>query len=115
MTGRKSYFVTAGLWVALAAWSAWLALLLTRPEGPRVEQLEAELNESLPDGSTKEQALAWFASHGIRVFELRWGGRDFLEAHVPNSTLIEPAEICIYLKLDWEGRVVERCIFRFVY
>ncbi len=61
--------------------------------------------------------MAWLASRGIEPD----GGIDAhrreacLSAHVPNDTLVESAEIRIYLYFDRQGRLVKRSIDRFVF
>jgi hypothetical protein len=81
-----------------------------------VERLEADLKERLPDGSTWEQAEAWFASHGIQqedIVEMS-GRRIGLGARIPNDSLLESAEIRIELYFSPDGRLQERSIYRFV-
>jgi hypothetical protein len=82
--------------------------------GIRVDRLEADLNQSLPDGSSWEQAEAWFASHGFRPLKIaEKGGRIIgLGAQVPNDDLIESATIYIYVYFDTEGRLEKRVIYR---
>lgn len=85
--------------------------------GIRVERLEADLNDRLPDGSAREQAEAWFASHGIQCWQVvDDGGRPVvLGATIPNDGLLESAEIRIQVSFGPDGRVCERLIDRFVY
>jgi hypothetical protein len=82
--------------------------------GIRVDRLEADLNQSLPDGSTWEQAEAWFASHGFRPLKIAEKGGQMvgLGAEVPNDDLIESATIYIYVYFDTEGRLEKRVIYR---
>ena len=85
-------------------------------EGGRVERWEADLNEQLPDGSSWEQAEAWFASHGIKPGYIADSNRRIgLATKIPNSTLIENAHIRIELYFDDNNRLRERVIYRFVY
>lgn len=104
--------------VGLFACCGGLALFGDRPKnGIRVERLEADLNERLPDGSTWELAEAWFASHGLRpngIIEMS-GRRIGLMANIPNDSLLESAEIRIELYFSPEGRLNHRVIYRFVY
>jgi hypothetical protein len=104
--------------VGLFACCGGLALFGDCPKnGVRVERLEADLNERLPDGSTWEQAEAWFASHGLRPGVIsEMGGRKVgLAATIPNDSLLESAEIRIELYFSREGRLEKRVIYRFVY
>lgn len=103
--------------IGLFSCCGWVALFGDRPKnGIRVEQLEADLNERLPDGSTWEQAEAWFASHGLRPGVIGWGNqKDGLAATIPNDSLLESAEIRIELYFSPEGRLQKRVIYRFVY
>jgi hypothetical protein len=82
--------------------------------GIRVDRLKADLNQSLPDGSSWEQAEAWFGSHGFRPLKIaEKGGRIVgLGAQVPNDDLIESATIYIYLYFDTEGHLEKRTIYR---
>jgi hypothetical protein len=86
--------------------------------GIRVERLKADLEERLPEGSTREQAEAWFRSNGLETQNLsdletkRWVG---LAATVPNDALFEHAEIVIELYFDDAGKLWKRVIYRFVY
>jgi hypothetical protein len=90
-----------------------------RPKnGIRVGHSEADLNEHLPDGSTWEQAEAWFASHGIEpggIYTLGDNRKVGLHAIVPNDGLLDSAEIRIEVHFSPEGRLTKRSIYRFVY
>jgi hypothetical protein len=79
--------------------------------------LEADLHERLPDGSTWEQAEAWFASHGFRpdVIVDGAGTKIGLCDVIPNDSLLDTAEIRIELYFSPEGRLRERIIYRFVF
>jgi hypothetical protein len=91
----------------------------TVPEnGIVVDRLEADLHTRLPDGSSWEQAEAWFASHGIEPRPVYGGTEDRavgLRAAVPNDTLFEAAEIRITLYFSPNGRLIRRDIYRFVH
>ena len=84
--------------------------------GIHVARLEADLNQSLPDGSTWEQAEAWFTSHGFRANRIakKGGEKDGqlvgLGAAVPNDTLVDSATIYITVYFDTEGRLEKRVI-----
>jgi hypothetical protein len=83
--------------------------------GIRVDRLEADLNQSLPDGSTWEEAEAWFAAHGFKtktIAEANGGRTVGLGAQIPNDDLIESATIYIYVYFDTEGRLEKRVIYR---
>jgi hypothetical protein len=117
--GRRTLpgIVTAAI-LGLLACGGGLALFGHIPKnGIRVERLEADLNERLPDGSTWEQAEAWFASHGLQPSDLydMDGRKDGLAVTIPNDSLLDSAEICIELYFSPEGRLNKRVIYRFVY
>lgn|GEM_PF-5004711 len=86
-------------------------------EGPRLEPLKADLEEQLPEGSNREQAMAWFASHRLKASEII--DRDWrsigLMVIIPNRTLLENAEIVIELYFDEASKLRKRVIYRFVY
>jgi hypothetical protein len=104
----------AGLF-ALCGGLAYVAV--TPKNGIRVEQLEAELRERLPEGSSWQHAEEWFASHGIKPgYILDASGRSVgLTTTIPNNTLLESAEIQIFLYFDDRGRLRERVVRRLVY
>jgi hypothetical protein len=85
-------------------------------ERGRVHRLEADLNARLPLGSSWEQAETWFASHGIQpddIVELGSRTRIGLGATIENNfTLLEPAEILIYLYFSKEGKLTSKSIER---
>ncbi len=115
--GRTLSVVTVSAAVGLLACCGGVALFGDRPlNGIRVDRLEADLNESLPDGSTWEQAEAWFASHDLRTETIaEKGGRiTGLSAKVPNDSLLDSAEINIQLYFSPEGQLQKRVIYRFI-
>jgi hypothetical protein len=92
-----------------------LALFGDRPKnGIRVEQLEADLTQQLPDGSTWEQAEVWLASYGVRpiAYYTEGGRKTGLEAVIPNDSLLFGARIIIELHFTPEGRLQKRLIER---
>lgn len=114
-------------WIALTTVAvvicSGLASLAIRPtNGIWVEQLEAELNRELPDGSTEEEAEAWFTSRGFfhhsgisfGPADTRKQYRGRIGAIVPNDSLLEYAEIHIEVMFDAQGRVCRRLIYRYV-
>lgn len=116
--GKPRHWFLAAVVAGLFACCGGLAVFAERPKnGVRVGPLEADLNERLPDGSTWEQAEAWFASHELHpggIYEP--GGRKTgLMATIPNDRLLESAEIRIALMFSPEGRLEKRVITRFVY
>lgn len=104
---------------AVGLFGGGLALFGDRPKsGIRVERLEADLNERLPDGSSWEQAEAWFASHGIQphgIITSSDNQKVGLGAIVPNDSFLQSAEIRIYVYFGPAGRLTKRSIYRFVY
>ncbi|MDY3561866.1 hypothetical protein R5W23_003294 [Gemmata sp. JC673] len=110
--------LTVTLGLCVVAGGTWLVFCGDEPKnGIRVEQLEADLNERLPDGSTWAQAEAWFASHGIEatVGTDPEGRKISLHAQIRNDSFLESAEIRIDLDFSSDGRIRERSIYRFVY
>jgi hypothetical protein len=110
---------TMPLFVVLALLVCCSGLVYFGPQplnGIRVDRLEADLNEHLPDGSTWEQAEAWFASHGFKTGTIgEMGGRIVgLGAIVPNDDILDSASIYITLHFDAERRLNKREIYRFI-
>ena len=85
--------------------------------GIRVGRLEADLHERLPEGSSWAEAEAWFASHGVKPGGIvdSGGRRIGLMTIIPNDTLVESAEVQIFLYFDDTGKLRERIIRRVVY
>jgi hypothetical protein len=84
--------------------------------GIRVEQLEADLEERLPVGSSWELAEEWFASHEFKTYGIvdSVGRRDGLMAIIPNNTILRPGEIHIELYFDANRKLRKRVIYRYV-
>jgi hypothetical protein len=80
---------------------------ITPFNGLRMELLKADLKKRLPEGSTREQAEAWFASHGFEPHDLidRDGRRTGRAATIPNSTLFEVSEIRVEMAFDDNGKL----------
>jgi hypothetical protein len=115
---RTRLVLFAGVAIGLFCCCGGLAFFGDRPiNGIRVEELEADLNERLPDGSTHEQAEQWFSSHGFEPWDIvEIGGRRIgLGATIPNDSWANHAEIEIELYFTAEGRLHTRVIYRFVY
>ncbi|MGL6075245.1 MAG: hypothetical protein ACRC8S_13890 [Fimbriiglobus sp.] len=111
------YMVVASI-SAMFSCCAGLAIFGFEPlNGIQIEQLQADLYEKLPEGSTSEQAQAWFASHNIRPWDTTssFGYKCGLGATIPNNSLLEFAEIHIEVSFGPDGRVYKRHISRFVY
>jgi len=93
--------------------------LAIRPEGGvTVKQLEAEVKEKLPIGSSRKQVYAWFASHGLYpadIVEISSGRSVGLGTSMPNNTFLEMAEIRISVYFDSADRLERVHIYRFVY
>jgi hypothetical protein len=109
--------LTLALVAGIVACCGGLVLFVDRPKnGIRVERLEADLNERLPDGSSWEQAEVWFASHGFQPSDIgEHGSKHGLYVIIPNDSLVETgAEIHIELYFSPEGRLEKRVIYRFV-
>jgi hypothetical protein len=110
--------VIAAVIVGLFSCCGGFACFADRPlNGIRVERLETNLNAKLPDGSTWEQAEAWFASHGLQPKGIseKDGPKIGLSATIPNDSLLDSAEIFIALYFSPEGRLEKRIIYRFIY
>jgi hypothetical protein len=115
---RIGLMITVAAVVSLFASCGGLVIFGDYPKnGIRVERLEADLNEQLPDGSSWEQAEAWFASHDFQphLIAEKDGPIVGLGATVPNDSLLESAEIRIEVYFSPDGRLKERVIYRFVY
>jgi hypothetical protein len=106
-------FAVIGLFVC----GGGLALLVRPKNGIQVERLEADLNARLPDGSTWEQAEAWFASHGLEpgVISDPDGRKIGLGAFIPNDSWLVAADITIEVYFSPKEGLNRRLIYRFVY
>lgn len=118
---RDQFLATATLTVKLLV-VVGLVFLAVRPTNGIWEwQLKADLERQLPDGSTWDEADAWFAARGIptsRICQHSSGSpqdKDVvgLYALVPNDSPIENAEIRIALFFDSNGRLYKRDVYRF--
>jgi hypothetical protein len=114
---RLRWVLLAAAVVGVVACCGGLSYYSVVPQnGIRVERLKADLEEHLPEGSSREQARAWFASHGIEPFLIVDNNRcqiGFI-AKIPNNTLIEEARIVIELYFDDSGKLRKRIIQRVV-
>ena len=117
-SGRRTGLIVTASIVAGLLLCGGLNVVLDWPKnGILVWRLEADLNEKLPEGSTWEQAEAWFASHSIQsvVFLERNTDRKIgLGATIPNDSLFGGAEIRIRLDFNPEGRLEKKAIYRWV-
>jgi hypothetical protein len=113
--GRPRRFLGVALLVGVLASCGGLVYFSFKPlNGIWVRRLEADLNKRLPDRSTWEEAQAWFASHGLRPFTIRdLHGRTIgLGVMIPHNTLLDTADIQIYVYFDEQGYVRERIVRR---
>jgi hypothetical protein len=78
-------------------------------DGVWTSAVAADLAANLPVGSSREQARAWFAAHGItQVFEEPSEGRVKLMGHILNPSWLNPeAQIVVEITLNETNRVVE--------
>jgi hypothetical protein len=82
----------------------------------RAERLKTDLQEQLPDGSTREQAEAWFATRGLETSDLMNMAdrrRCGLHATIIAGTSLYYQEIHVYVYLDDNGKVRAREVFIF--
>lgn len=79
--------------------------------------LRADLDKNVPDGSTRERAEAWFASHGFRTNDLIGpdGRRAGLMATIPDVFPPVNGAICIEVGFDDNDKVRKRIVYRVVY
>jgi hypothetical protein len=105
--------------VAILACLAGILFVGDQPKnGIRVEQLEADLNQQLPLGSSWEEAEAWFAARGLKASGIYRGAecrRVGLIAAVPNDTFLEKAHIVISLSFCPEGRLEKYEVARIIH
>jgi hypothetical protein len=114
---KRTTWLFVTMVIALFMCCGGVAFFWQRPlNGIRVDQLEADLNQSLPDGSTWEQAEAWFASHGFKTKTIgeKDGPITGLGASIPNDDLLDSATIHIQLHFNAEKRLEKRVIYRFI-
>jgi hypothetical protein len=110
------------MWVVLLTVAAVIAAaagglyLASQPKnGIRVEQLEAEIHEQLPPGSSREEVLAWYDAHGItELSDLTdtGGGKAGYQGSLPNDSWLDKAEILILCRLNRQGKLADVTIFR---
>jgi hypothetical protein len=110
------------IWVVLLTVAAVIGAAATglyvasQPKnGIRVEQLEADLHEHLPLGSSREEVLAWYSAHGItELSDLTdtGGGKAGYRASVPNDSWLDRANIEIMCRIDRQGKLTDVTIFR---
>jgi hypothetical protein len=117
---RKLWLIRVLLAVAVvdgvACWGIAAYHTFVPWNGIEVEQVRANLDEDLPDGSSWEQAHEWFATHGIKPdYIVESDGRRIgLMKIIPNSSLLENAHICIELYFDDNGKLQKRMVRRHV-
>jgi hypothetical protein len=83
--------------------------------GVWVGQLEEDLNKRLPDGSTWEQAEAWFASHDLKpsgIYDDNHNRKIGMWDCMPNDSFLSRAQIVIEVYFSPEGRLNKRLIRR---
>ncbi len=116
---HKALTAAAVLGLAVLGCSACLIAFGDRPfNGVRVERLEADLNERLPNGSSRADAEAWFARHAVQpgdIFDATNNSKIGLTGTVPNNSLISNAEIRIELYFSADGKLKDRVVYRHVY
>ena len=106
-SGRRKRLIVLGVTaIVVCICGRVVSRYTTRPfNGIDVEQLDADLRASLSAGSTVEEGRAWFARHGITPTESE-RYLDFEQyASVPNSSLLDTAEIDISLRYDSDRRL----------
>jgi hypothetical protein len=86
---------------------------VTPRNGILVESLEADLKNRLPLGSSWQQAHDWFASYGFQTDYISdSSGKVGLSTVIPNSSLLEVADIYIELYFSTTGALREHVIYR---
>jgi hypothetical protein len=73
--------------------------------GTDAERLDSDLQSSLSIGSSMDAGRTWFARHGIEPVESETFEGRYLKAILPDDTLLETADIHIWLCYDFEGRL----------
>jgi len=94
--------------------AALVNLAVTPKNGILVERLEADLKNQLPLGSSWQQAHDWLASYGFQVDCIcdSNGNVVGLDTVIPNSSLLEVADIYIELCFSTAGALREHLIYR---
>lgn len=114
---QNKLLLVTGAFLLLTGCSV-LFLLAHRPNnGIWANELEADLNQRLPDGSTWEEAEAWFAAHGLRPIEIIDVDSSpiGMGVRIPNDSWLDSAEIRIELYFNEKKQLKKRVIYRFVY
>jgi hypothetical protein len=115
---RVPIWIVVAAVVALIGASAGGVYLAGQPKnGVHVEQLEADIHEQLPIGSSREAVLEWFTAHGITdLSDLldTGGGKAGYKASVPNDSWTDKATIEIMCRIDRKGQLKDVTIFRSV-
>jgi hypothetical protein len=90
----------------------------------RAKQLQVDLDDRLPDGSSREQAEAWFASHGLTEYGIDYGDqvrapkngepaegvRCGMWGRITVSSVLERTSINITVSFDDNGKVKGRSV-----
>lgn len=112
--GKSSFAWRGRFWwpLSLAATTlligccAGLAHFAIRPtNGARVENLEREIKELLPVGSSREQVISWLAFHQFESWDIeeRSGRKCGTGTTIPNSSWVQSALIDIEFYFDDRG------------
>jgi len=121
-SGRRNRLLAlAVVTVAFCALAAGLSHYAAHPfNGMDAQGLDSDLQSSLPIGSSMDAGRTWFATYGIEPLETVLEDKEtgcvshLIYARVPNNTLLETAEIDIWLRYDTERRLKSAKVQRFV-
>jgi hypothetical protein len=114
---RNRWAILASLVAFLSCCGCPLFFSLVPFNGVLAWRLKADMEKRLPDGSSREQAEAWFASHGFVAGDIVKpdGRRVGLMAIIPSATLIDNGEVQVYVYFDDNGKVRKRIVRRIVF
>jgi hypothetical protein len=111
--------VTVLAFAVLAVVGAGVWYFGTRPpNGTRLETVQADIDQSLPAGSTRDEVKAWLAARDFtNTSDLTDGGGkvDGIQLPIPNDTWFDEANIVLHIRFDkeWKMRsVVASRLFR---
>lgn len=117
--GELPLWVTVLVFTLLAGAGVGVWYFGTRPaNGIRLENVQADISQTLPVGSTRDEVKAWLAAREFTdTKEITDGGGkvDGIQVTIPNDTWFDQADIVLHIRFDrdWKLRsVIASRLFR---